>query len=362
MQQRATNSYDQAKAEAFGGYLMNTLNGAATGLMISIGHRTGLFDHLSKSPAATSSEISEKTGLNERYVREWLNSMVTAGIIEYRPLGNAYYLPDEHAAFLTREAVPNNLASSFQFIPILAAVEDEVVECFRKGGGVPYSSYPRFHEVMMEESNTTVVYGLIDSILPLVPGLIEKLRSGITVADIGCGRGRALSLMAKTFPKSTFHGFDFSAEAIADATADAKRHGLTNLHFEVRDAAKMSDRKRFDLITAFDAIHDQAQPRKVLRGIFEALKDDGVFLMQDIRASSHVHKNMDHPMGTYLYSISCLHCMTVSLANDGEGLGAAWGEEQAIELLNEAGFSQVETRTLDHDIINNYYIARPAGH
>lgn len=358
MQQRVLESFDQSKAEAFAGDLMNTLNSAATGLMISIGHRTGLFDYLAKSPASTYEEIARKTGLQERYVREWLNAMVTSKIIDYRPLNRTYYFPDEHAAFLTRAAVPNNLAATFQFLPILGSVEDEIVKCFREGGGVPYSSYPRFHEVMMEESNMTVVFGLIDAILPLVPGLIDKLKSGITVVDIGCGRGRALSLMAKTFPKSTFYGFDFSKEAIADATAEAKKNGLTNLHFEVRDAARLEDHKRFDLITAFDAIHDQAQPRKVLKGIFNALKDDGVFLMQDIRTSSHVHQNLDHPMGTYIYAVSCLHCMTVSLANDGEGLGAAWGEEQAVELLSEAGFSRIEVKQLDHDIMNNYYIAR----
>jgi len=358
MQQRATNTFDQAKAEAFCGDLMNTLNSAATALMISIGHRTGLFDSLAGSPASTCEDIARKTGLNERYVREWLNSMVTSRIIEYRPLTKTFFFPDEHAAFLTRAAIPNNLAATFQFLPILGAVEDEIVKCFREGGGVPYSSYPRFHEVMMDESNMTVVFGLLDAILPLVPGLVEKLKSGITVADIGCGRGRALNLMAGTFPKSTFHGFDFSEEAIADATAEARRNGLTNIHFEVRDAAGIGDRKKYDLITAFDAIHDQARPREVLRGIRQALKDDGVFLMQDIRTSSHVHQNMDHPLGTYIYAVSCLHCMTVSLANDGEGLGAAWGEEKALELLTEAGFSNVEVKQLDHDIINNYYIAR----
>jgi hypothetical protein len=110
--------------------------------------------------------------------------------------------------------------------------------------------------------------------------------------------------------------------------------------------------------TAFDAIHDQAQPRRVLRAISEALAADGVFLMQDIRASSHVHENLDHPIGAYLYTVSCLHCMTVSLAAGGEGLGAAWGEEKALELLAEAGFSSVEVRQLPHDIINNYYIAK----
>jgi SAM-dependent methyltransferase len=113
----------------------------------------------------------------------------------------------------------------------------------------------------------------------------------------------------------------------------------------------------FDLITAFDAIHDQAEPRKVLRGIADALRPDGTFLMQDIAASSHLHKNMEHPIGPFLYTISCMHCMTVSLALDGEGLGTMWGEEKALELLAEAGFTKVRVEQLSHDIQNSYYIA-----
>jgi ubiquinone/menaquinone biosynthesis C-methylase UbiE len=195
------------------------------------------------------------------------------------------------------------------------------------------------------------------AILPLAPGLIEDLREGIQVMDIGCGRGRALILMAKTFPKSDFTGFDFSEEAIAAAREEASRQGLSNIRFKARDAARIEDVARYDLVTAFDAIHDQAAPRNVLKAIYRALRPGGVFLMQDIRASSHVHKNLDHPLGTFTYTISCLHCMTVSLALNGEGLGAAWGEEKALELLAEAGFDNVNVRQLPHDIINNYYIA-----
>jgi 2-polyprenyl-3-methyl-5-hydroxy-6-metoxy-1,4-benzoquinol methylase len=210
---------------------------------------------------------------------------------------------------------------------------------------------------MADESNMTVVHGLIDSILPLVPGVIEALKAGIQALDIGCGRGRAINLMAKTFPKSQFAGYDFSEEAISEAKTEATRLGLTNVRFEVKDVAELNDTGRYQLITAFDAIHDQAKPRQVLKSIARALRDDGTFLMQDIRASSHVHKNMDHPIGPFTYTVSCLHCMTVSLALNGEGLGAAWGEEKALELLAEAGFKEVQVKQLPHDIMNNYYIA-----
>jgi 2-polyprenyl-3-methyl-5-hydroxy-6-metoxy-1,4-benzoquinol methylase len=356
MSQEAAKTINLAKAEAFADQMLDTLNKAAAALMISVGHRTELFDTLADLPPATSERVAKAAGLNESYVREWLGAMVTARIVDYDPAGGTYFLPREYAAFLTRAASPNNLAATAQFIPVLASVENEIVESFRNGGGVPYSSYPRFHEVMAEESNQTVVAGLVDAILPLVPGLIEDLREGIDVMDVGCGRGRALILMARTFPKSRFTGYDFSEEAIADAGAEAARHELANIRFEARDVARIDEPARFDLITAFDAIHDQAAPREVLEAIARALRPGGVFLMQDIRASSHVHKNIDHPLGTFTYTVSCLHCMTVSLALGGEGLGAAWGEEKALELLADAGFGNVEVRRLQHDIINNYYV------
>jgi 2-polyprenyl-3-methyl-5-hydroxy-6-metoxy-1,4-benzoquinol methylase len=357
MNQQAAKTINQAKAEAFADQILDTLNKAAAALMISVGHRTELFDTMADLPPATIERIAKAAGLNERYVREWLGAMVTARIVDYDPARDTYFLPREHAEFLTRAASPNNLAATAQFIPVLASVENEIVESFRKGGGVSYSSYPRFHEVMAEESNQTVVAGLVDAILPLVPGLIEDMREGIDVMDVGCGRGRALILMARTFPNSRFTGYDFSEEAIASARAEAARQELANIRFEARDVALIDEPALYDLITAFDAIHDQAAPREVLKAIARALRPGGVFLMQDIRASSHVHKNIDHPLGTFTYTVSCLHCMTVSLALGGEGLGAAWGEEKALELLAEAGFENVGVRRLQHDIINNYYIA-----
>lgn len=357
MSQQTAKTLNQAKAQAFADRMLDTLNKAAAALMISVGHRAELFDTLAELPPATGERIAKAAGLNERYVREWLGAMVTAQIVDYDPAAGTYFLPREHAAFLTRAASPNNLAVPAQFIPVLASVENEIVESFRNGGGVSYSSYPRFHEVMAEESNQTVVSGLTDAILPLVPGLVEDLREGIDVMDVGCGRGRALILMARTFPNSRFTGYDFSEEAIAEAGAEAARQGLDNVRFEAHDVAQLDEPARYDLITAFDAIHDQAAPRKVLKAIARALRPGGVFLMQDIFASSHVHKNIDHPLGTFTYAVSCLHCMTVSLALGGEGLGAAWGEEKALELLAEAGFNQVGVKRLPHDIVNNYYIA-----
>ena len=351
------NSFNEAKAEQFADKLVLTLNNAATALMISIGHRTGLFDVLADLPPSGIRQIAAASGQNERYIKEWLGAMVTAKIVDYDAETETYRLPKEHAAFLTRPSAPNNLAAMAQYIPILGAVEDKIVACFRNGGGVSYADFPRFHEVMAEDSGQTVLPALIDSILPLVTGVRQKLEQGIEVLDIGCGSGRAINLMAKTYPNSFFYGYDFSGQAIANARREADELGLKNIRFEVRDAASLDESNSFDLITAFDAIHDQAKPLAVLKAINRALRPQGTFLMQDIAGSSDVHKNMEHPIAPLLYTISCMHCMTVSLAENGDGLSAMWGEEKALEMLSEAGFAKVEVHHLAHDIQNQYYVA-----
>ncbi len=352
---------DTAKAEAFAGRLVTALNDGALCLMASIGHRTGLFDVLSTLPPSTSDEIASRARLNERYVREWLGAMAAAGVVEVDPTTSRYVLPPEHAAHLTRAAAADNLAVFAQYIGLLGGVEDEVVECFEKGGGVPYDRYPRFHAIMEEDSGQSVLSSLETHVLPLVPGLADRLATGIRVLDVGCGRGRILNRLAELFPASDFLGMDLSEDAIAHARAEARRKGLRNAHFAVRDLSdfdRTAEVERFDLVTTFDAVHDQARPLNVLRGIYRALTREGVYLMQDIKGSSCVHKNLGHPIGTLLYTISCMHCMTVSLAQGGEGLGAMWGEETAREYLRRAGFRSIAVRELAHDIQNNWYVVR----
>lgn len=338
--------------------LMGTLTSATTALMLSIGHRTGLFDALKGKEPATSEQVANWTGLKERYVREWLGAMVTGRIVEYDAETKTYQLPAEHAALLTRNSEMGNFGVTMQWISVLGHVEDKIIDCFRNGGGVPYEEFHRFHEVMAEESGQTVVTALLEHILPLGDGLEEQLERGIEVLDVGCGSGRAICTLAEAFPNSRFIGYDLCQEAIEFARQDAKERGLNNLTFETSDVAQLGDSERFDLITAFDAIHDQADPAKVLRGIHAALKPDGTFLMQDILASSDLEKNYDNPLAPMLYTISCMHCMTVSLAQGGAGLGACWGRELAEQMLREAGFRSVQVHKLPHDEMNYYYVVK----
>jgi 2-polyprenyl-3-methyl-5-hydroxy-6-metoxy-1,4-benzoquinol methylase len=351
--------FDPDKAEGFATRLLTALNNGALCLMTSIGHRTGLFDTMRDLPPSTSEEIAQKARLHERYVREWLGAMVTSGIVEIDPATNRYRLPAEHAAFLSREAAADNVAVFAQYIALLGSVEDDIVECFRKGGGVPYAKFSRFHEVMAEDSGQSVLSSLESHILPLVPGLADRLAAGIRVLDLGCGRGLIMTRLAELYPKSRFTGMDLSPEAIAYARGESSKKALNNINFIAIDLSNFDETAQpesFDFITTFDAIHDQAKPLSVLKGIHRALKTGGIYLMQDISGSSQVHKNIAHPIGTFLYTVSCMHCMTVSLAQGGEGLGAMWGEEKTREYLQRAGFRSIQTHRLGHDIQNNWYV------
>jgi SAM-dependent methyltransferase len=345
-------------AEEFAERMLRTMNEAALALMVSVGHRTGLFDAMAGMPAETSAEIASTAGLDERYVREWLAVMSTGRIVEHDSEAGTYSLPAGHAAWLTRAAGMQNLATGMQYIGLLAMVEDQIVECFRHGGGVPYSAFPRFQAVMAEDSGALHDATLIDGTLPLVPGLTGRLADGIDVADVGCGSGHAVNLMAAAFPRSRFTGFDFSVAGIAAARAEAARRGLANAGFEHRDAARIGENARFDFVTTFDAVHDQARPDLMLAGIAAALRPGGIYLCVDTSASSKLAENLDHPLATFLYTVSCMHCMTVSLAQGGEGLGAMWGEEKTRQYLKQAGFASIETHHLQHDIQNNWYVIR----
>ena len=358
----ATIELDGSKVAAFGEKMLGILNGGMAANMISIGHQVGLFDAMSgMGMAATSQEIADESGLNERYVREWLGAMTTAGIVEYDPGRGAYVLPPEHATMTTRAAGPNNFAMFARLIPMCGNVEDELIDKFRHGGGVPYSSYPHFHAAMAEWSAAIVDATLLNVTLALMPDEVERLRKGIGVADVGCGSGHAINVMAKAFPNSEFVGMDFSDEALSVGRTEAEAWGLTNASFLAQDAAKLDGSRTFDMITTFDAVHDQADPQAMVNGIYQSLAPGGTWLCVDVQASSHVGENLAHPMGTFLYSVSCSHCMTVSLAYDGVGLGAMWGVQKAREIFGNAGFSDVTIHSVEGDPLNNYYVCRKAG-
>ena len=343
--------------EEFTERIAATLDGASLTILLSIGHQTGLLDTMAGLAPATSAQIADAAGLNERYVREWLGGMTTGHVVEYDADTATYSLPAHRAGVLTRAAGPQNLAVVAQFLPLLGEVEQKIIGCFRAGGGLPYSEFPRFHQLMAEESGAVFDATLVDVVLPLVDGLPDRLRAGVDVADFGCGSGHAINVMAQAFGASRFTGIDFSEQAIATGIREAADRGLTNATFESHDLPELDKAEAYDVITVFDAIHDQAQPARVLENIYRALRPGGLLLMADIKASSRLEENVGAPMSTYLYTTSLMHCMTVSLALDGAGLGTAWGTQLAVKMLGDAGFDDVRVAEIEADPINNYYLA-----
>ena len=354
-----TTDLDMGKLEEFAGKLFGIYIDTGLSFMIDIGHRTGLFDALAEG--GTSQEIADRAGLSERHVREWLGAMVTGGIATYDPGAKTYALPPEHAACLTGDN-PSNLAKMAQFGTFIAKHVPAVARTFQEGGGIPYSAYrPEFTDLMDTLGRDTYDALLISGYLPAAEGLVDRLTSGIRVADLGCGAGHTTNLMAQAFPSSTFVGFDFADDAIAAATKEAESMDLSNVSFEVRDVRDLPKDPPFDLITAFDAIHDQADPARVLREAQEALAPGGTLFVVDIDASSNLEENIGNPMAPWLYVASTMHCMQVSLAMDGAGLGTAWGRQLATEMMQEAGFSSVEIKdTPPEDPANIIYLATKA--
>lgn len=344
--------------EQFAERIVGAIDSASLAILLSIGHQTGLFDTLATLPAATSAQIADAAGLDERYVREWLGGVAAARVVTYDPAAQSFSLPRENAAVLTRAAGPDNLARVAQFIPLLGEVEQKIIGCFRTGGGLPYSAYPRFHAIMAEQSGEVFDAALVDHILPMAGGVPELLTTGADVADIGCGSGHAVNVMARAFPASRFTGVDFSDEGLGVARAEAQRLGLTNATFVARDVATLDLAEAYDVITVFDAIHDQAQPAAVLANIHRALRSGGVLLMVDIKASSRMEDNVGVPMAAYLYTVSTMHCMSVSLGLGGAGLGTCWGRQLATSMLADAGFTDVDVHEVDTDPLNFYYVCR----
>lgn len=351
---------DIEKAKGFVETLLTHYNSAAITTMLSIGHKTGLLDTMGKLSWATSEAIAGAAGLNERYVREWLASLVVGRIVEYDPKRRTYRLPAEHAASLVPGAPLGNLAVYAQFMPMAGSAQDHVIEHFKHGGGTHYHDYPHFHDIMAEDSDQTIVGALNDKVVPLVPGLKEKLEAGINVLDVGCGKGRAMIALAAAYPRSQFRGYDFSADAIEKGRAEIVQKGLTNVELVVFDMANFAEINRYDVITTFDAVHDQKHPQDLIRGIHAALKPGGTYVMQDIAGSAHLENNMDMPMASHLYAISCLHCMAISLGQGGDGLGTMWGWETAKAMLEKAGFASIDKHELEHDPLNVWFVSTKA--
>ena len=343
---------EQAAGRLFGLYTSGLLT-----YMVDIGHRTGLLEAAAVGPA-TSEELAARAGLHERYVREWAAALATGEILDYDAATRRYRLPAEYAACLTGTGAAN-LAPVSQVCTLLAPHVAAVTSAFRDGGGVPYAAYrPEFTSVMDALGRGMYDEMLIEGFLPLTGDLPLRLAAGIRVADIGCGTGHCVNLMAAAYPASQFVGYDQSEDAIARAREEAAAYGLTNATFDVLDVAELPVEPGYGAVFAFDAIHDLADPAGVLRRVQDALVPGGWFVMVDPKASSNVEDNIGNPLAPLLYSVSTLYCMTVSLSAGGAGLGTAWGEQLARQMLAEAGFVDVTVWDAPGDPLDSIYVCR----
>jgi ubiquinone/menaquinone biosynthesis C-methylase UbiE len=359
----------EAPAESFSDRLIDILNMGAINLAMGIGYRLGLFEALDGfERPQTAEKIAHTAGLSARYTQEWLSIMATGGIIRLSKDADGvslFELPKNHGDLLCRRAGNANLGVYTQEIPILAAsVYHRICSAFATGEGIPYASYPDFHQFMGELADAKHRQVLIERFLPSVDngGIVRRMQQGIRVCDLGCSEGVALLIMAQAYPKSTFVGMDISEQALADAGAEALRLGLGNVAFVRIDAATLAEhdayRESFDYVTAFDAIHDQSQPLAALRGVHHILKKGGAFSMVDIAAETDVAQNMAHPMAPFLYTVSLMHCLPVGLVENGQGLGMMWGRQRALGMLHEAGFEDVSVVEIPDDAFNFHFFCR----
>jgi SAM-dependent methyltransferase len=353
----ATQALDETKLQAFMGKVVGDLSGTMVSFLCSIGDRLGLFKELSANGPASSVELAARAGIDERYAREWLRALTTAGYLEYDGLTQRYSLPPEHALALAQEGGPMFVGGMYQMIPAFAGPLNQLIQAFRQGGGVPQAAYDQaFWDGFERFSGGWFENLLIQQWIPAVPSVQTKLERGALVADIGSGRGRALIKLAQAFPRSRFVGFDNYEPTVALAAANAQAAGVADrVSFRALDVVQGLP-EQYDLITTFDVVHDMANPRGALKAIRRALKADGTYLCLEINCADNPEENAG-PIAALFYGASVLYCMTSSLSAGGEGLGTMGLPQAKIrELCVEAGFGPVRRLPLENPFNTLYEI------
>lgn len=348
---------DRDRIEEFLDRFVGYASGATTIGLLAVADRAGLLSWLGENGAGTIEEITDGARLEPRYVQEILSGLAAAGAVDYDPEGQVFTLPPEHAVFLSDESSPYFMGGWLDMIPAVMRQTDAVVEATRHGGGVGFEEFgPDMIRGIDRGNGPSQRVFLTGRWLGAITGLIDRLRSGIRVADVGCGVGTAAILMAEAFPDSDVTGYDVSDDSLSIARSRAS--SIHNVAFENSSADSIPSDPPFDLITSFDVIHDLTDPLAALTRIREALSPSGQFLMMEPNASSHLENNLND-RSALLYGISAMHCMTQALAAGGEGVGAAWGREMAEDYARRAGFAGFEPL---EDITNKFsafYLLEP---
>jgi 2-polyprenyl-3-methyl-5-hydroxy-6-metoxy-1,4-benzoquinol methylase len=349
---------DQAKVHDFVGKVLTDTSGLTTTILAALGDRLGLFKALAAQGPATSAELAKAASINERYAREWLGGMASAGYVQYEPATRRFALPPEHVPVLAQESGPMYFGGAHQMLLGTFGVLDQLTMAFRQGGGVPQPAYSEDWWAGLERFTAGWFENfLLQEWIPAMPRVREALERGADVADVGCNRGRALLKLAGAFPRSRFVGYDIFEPAIRLATGRAAAAGLADrIRFEHRDVSKGLP-EQFDVITTFDVIHDAVDPLGILRTIRQALRPGGTYVCLDINCSDKLEENAG-PLGALFHGFSVLYCMTTSLSHGGAGLGTVGLPESKLkELATEAKFASVRRVPLENPFNNLYEVA-----
>lgn len=344
-----TNQLDQQKIDAFGEQMLTDVSRMMLLPLAYIGDQLDLFGCLHEDGPLTPEELGKITSCNVRYLEEWLSAMASVGWLDYDPEERTFNLPPEHALFLSEKESTHYMAPFLEWGRAFGQMADEILDCFRSGGGIALEDHhpdtPRLIDRLSAPKFTNFLTDVW--IADLLPDLHQKLMEGARVADVGCGLGMALIEMGREYPNSVFEGFEPDETSAERSRRRVREEGLEDRVTVHTSPASALDQNTYDLVTTFDVIHDLPAPQRVINDIYEAIKPGGTFLMQEMNASENLEE-MHGPLGTMLYSISTMYCLTVSLAHDGAGIGTCMGESLPREMCREAGFVSFERLEFDH--------------
>jgi ubiquinone/menaquinone biosynthesis C-methylase UbiE len=332
--------------------------GALVSALAYIGDRLGLFGALADGVPRTSRQLAQRTGLNERYVREWASALAASGYLEYVPGAETFGFTPVQAAVLTDAQSPFYFAGSYLYAQACVRKIPALMSAFRDGSGIPFAEYgPEISEAIEK----LFANGYRDSVatqwIPAVEGLVPRLARGASVAEVGCGGGAALIAVASAYPASRCVGYDLDETSLERARGRAIAAGVADrTTFERRRAEELPDGAEFGLVMAFNCIHDMTKPRAALRGIRRALAQDGTFLWAEARASGRLEENLG-AQARMLYAASCMHCMAVALVDGGDGLGTVIGEETIRRMAEESGFASCTALLVEHPYHRVYALA-----
>jgi len=338
-------AFDETKMQAFVGKALGDLGGALTASLAVIGDKLGLYRAMAGAGPLTAAELAERTGTFERCVREWLAAQAASGYVEHDAATGRYVLPDEHVPVLVDEDSPACMLGGFQGMTAAMRASAKVVEAFRTGAGVGWHEHdPELFLGTERFFRPGYNANLVDSWIPALEGVEQKLAAGASVADVGCGFGASTVIMAKAYPRSSFVGFDYHPASIEAATERAERAGVADrVRFEVASAKKYPG--SYDLVTFFDCLHDMGDPVGAARHVRSSLAPGGTWMLVEPFAHDRVEDNLN-PVGRVFYSVSTMVCTQASLAQEvGLALGAQAGEGRLRDVLQQAGFGHVRRAT-----------------